>query len=169
MRISDILINLLIRDLRILDGIGKLSNDTSGSNIKLYGQFLNESCKIRFRWFTDKESKKMQWRDLTGPEKLRLFKKIRVSSLFPYGNITKFTQQGLEKLNDLTTIHFQRASNHREMDAFRQVLEKRNRLEKLEDDGYARSKEVQRCSSCKGQSHNKRTCASRSEEISRGN
>jgi len=30
-----------------------------------------------------------------------------------YGNLAKFNQQGLEKLNDLTTIHFQHASNHR--------------------------------------------------------
>ena len=33
----------------------------------------------------------------------------------------------------------------------------RNRLEKLEDDGYVHSKEVQRCSSCKCQGHKKRT------------
>ena len=43
-----------------------------------------------------------------------------------YGNITMFTQQGLEKLNDITTIHFQRSSNYREMEALVQVLEKQN-------------------------------------------
>jgi len=32
--------------------------------------------------------------------------------LDPYGILTKFNQQGLEKLNDLTTIYFQHASNH---------------------------------------------------------
>ena len=31
-----------------------------------------------------------------------------------YGNISMFTQQGLEKLNDLTTKHFLRSTNHRE-------------------------------------------------------
>ena len=41
-----------------------------------------------------------------------------------YGNISKFSQQGLEKLNDLTTIHFQHASNHREQEALKQLLEK---------------------------------------------
>jgi len=43
-----------------------------------------------------------------------------------------FNQQGLEKLNNLTTKHFQRASNHQEYNALKQVLEKRNRLELLE-------------------------------------
>ena len=41
------------------------------------------------------------------------------------GNVVMFSQQGLEKLNDLTTKHFQRASNQREYDALKQVLEKR--------------------------------------------
>ena len=41
-----------------------------------------------------------------------------------YGN-TGFTQQGLEKLNDLTTIFFQHASNHHEQEALKQILEER--------------------------------------------
>ena len=57
-----------------------------------------------------------------------------------------FSQQGLEKLNDLTTKHFQHASNHREYDALKQVLEKQNRLELLEDAGSQRIKRVQTCS-----------------------
>ena len=40
----------------------------------------------------------------------------------------------------LTTKHYQRATNHQ---GYEQVLEKRNRLEQLEDDGYQRSKQVQ--------------------------
>ena len=52
-----------------------------------------------------------------------------------HGNISKFTQQGLEKLNDL---HFWRSTNHRDEQALKQVMEKRNRLEELEDAGYKR-------------------------------
>ena len=59
------------------------------------------------------------------------------------GNVVMFSQQGLEKLNDLTTKHFQCASNQREYDALKQVLEKRNRLELLEDTGSQRTKRVQ--------------------------
>ena len=39
-----------------------------------------------------------------------------------YGNIGMFSQQGLKKLNDITTVHFQHLTNHRE-----QLLGKRNR------------------------------------------
>lgn len=44
-----------------------------GSNLKVYEQFLNNTCKIRFQWYVDKDSKKLTWRDLTGPEKIKLF------------------------------------------------------------------------------------------------
>ena len=179
LRVGDILINLLIRDIRILDGIESSTSSNNSTlstkNTDVYVEFLNSECKIRFRWYTNKESKKTTWRDLTGPEKVRLFTKIDISTLFPeltkrnelkvlwddfyelikiigkpecdiadfelrskawvklfttvyqnkdvtpymhalamhvpefmklYGSIMLFTQQGLEKLNDITTIHF---------------------------------------------------------------
>ena len=41
-----------------------------------------------------------------------------------YGNIGQFTQQGLEKLNDLTTIFSAHImSNHHEHEALKQILE----------------------------------------------
>ena len=165
--------------------------------------------------------------DLTGPEKVRLFKNINIPSLFPtlsnkeklqslwvtffklintineehcnpdeidvktkdwvnlftsvyqskdvtpymhafamhtsefvrlHGNIIRFTQQGLEKLNDLTTKNFQRSTNHRNLSSLRQILEKRNRIELLEDNGYERKINRQVCSICKLPGHNKKTC-----------
>ena len=78
LRISDVLINLLIRDLRIFDGIEKVTNAdavrANGTMVNTYKEFLNVSCKIRFQFYVEKESKKLTWRDLTGPEKNRLFK-----------------------------------------------------------------------------------------------
>ena len=47
------LINLLIRYLRTADGI----NSDGDKYIKIYEQFLNDKCKIRFHWNTDKTSK----------------------------------------------------------------------------------------------------------------
>ena len=41
----------------------------------IYQDFLNDECKIHFRFCTDKETKAVKWRDLTGPEKKRLFEK----------------------------------------------------------------------------------------------
>ena len=58
LRISDVLINLLIRDLRILEKATSL-DEANKTNIKAYKTFLNESCKIRFQWYFEKEAKKL--------------------------------------------------------------------------------------------------------------
>ena len=75
-----------------------------------------------------------------------------------YGNIAIFTQEGLEKLNDITTKHYQCSTNHRDKEALKQVLEKRNRIEDLEDSGYARKKGKTACSGCGATGHNRRSC-----------
>ena len=69
-RIADVPINLLIQDLRIVDGIDKATgadlDKTNATNIKAYAQFLNGPCKkIHFRWYVDKDTKKLKLRDLT--------------------------------------------------------------------------------------------------------
>ena len=48
---------------------------------KIYEKHLNDTCKIHFKWGEDK--KEITYRDLTGPEKLRLFKNTDISQLFP--------------------------------------------------------------------------------------
>ena len=80
LRVTDVLINLLIRDLRRLDA---LKNSKSNLNIDKYITFLKEKCKISFHIYHDKESKELKWRDLTGPEKIRLFEKVDLEPLFP--------------------------------------------------------------------------------------
>ena len=45
-----------------------------------------------------------------------------------HGDINNYNQQGLEKLNDLTTTHFFRNTN-RKQNYIKQMMEKRNRLE----------------------------------------
>ena len=178
------------------------------------------------------KNRKLKWRDLIGPEKIRLFHNIDHPSLFPvlqnrhelkvlwsqffnlinilgksecdidaeefkerasgwvklfvslyqtkdvtpymhafsmhvpeflhlHGNITMFTQQGLEKLNDLTTKYFQQGTNHHDEEALRQISERSNRLEALQDDGYDHPKRSSKCSICRQEGHNKRSCASR--------
>ena len=84
LRISDVLINLLIQDLRRQDGIAKATLDREKhSNVVSYETFLNTVCKIHFRWYTSQETKQLQWRDLTGPEKIRLFNNIDIPKHFP--------------------------------------------------------------------------------------
>ena len=231
LKIADILINLLIRDIRILDGIhAKTCSDSDKSkarNLIAYESFVNEVCKVRFNFRIDKDTKKLNWRDLTGPEKVKLFSNISIPQLLPslekrtelqklwanfyhlvkylsktecnsvyfdkeakdwvnlftsiyqtkdvtpyihcfamhisefislYGSIAMFTQQGLEKLNDLTTIYFQHFTNHHGQDALRQILEKRNHIEQMEIEGHQRVVRKQKCSRCHKTDHNKRTC-----------
>ena len=81
LRVSDVLINLLILDLRTHDAVKKLTKEQS--MFEIYIKFLNETCKISFHTYTDKHSKNLKWRDLTGPEKLKLFKNINMIQLFP--------------------------------------------------------------------------------------
>ena len=230
LRVSDLLINLLIQELRRQDGITRAVFDrTKHVNATAYENFLNEVCKIRFHWYTCKETKQMKWRDLSGPEKITLFKNIDIPKFFPavpngaliqdiwkefwrlfreleehtnpselqseiknwvrkflrvyqtknitpyvhafafhvpefterYGSICKFSQQGLEKLNDITTQHYLRSTNHHNTDALKQVMEKRNRLEQLCDEGYRRTPRLHHCRSCGEAGHTSRNCPSR--------
>ena len=77
LRISDTLTDLLIRDLVIND-------DSEKTNyLEAYKTFLNEECNICFKWAESKGKKELKYQDLTGPEKIRLFTKISIPSLFP--------------------------------------------------------------------------------------
>ena len=76
-----------------------------------------------------------------------------------HGSILLFTQQGLEKLNDVVTKNFFRSSCHRD-EALKQLIEKQNRIEHLNDAGKKRAKlyEVE-CSNCSKHGHNQLTCS----------
>ena len=234
LRIADVLINLLITALRRLDGIeqsvSKLDRKKQ-THIAKYEAFLNEVCKIPFKFELSKDNaKKLQWRDLTGPEKLRLFTLVKIPDLFPdlphkdrvqklwmdfkvlydktsdahtdplsfkveakswitmylsvyqtkhvtpyihafvmhvweflqlYGSLEAFSQQALEKLNDLTTLRYLCSTNHKEQEALQQLLQKHNRLERMEDDGVKRRKRKCTCSTCGEIGHDKRACPTR--------
>ena len=69
-----------------MDGIEKLKNNefnqSATQQLDTYITYLNESCKIPFHMYTDKDSRILKWRDLTDPEKLKLFKAIKIPELF---------------------------------------------------------------------------------------
>jgi len=73
-------------------------------------------------------------------------------------SVFSLSKLGLEKLNEITTLFYQHASNHKEQESLLQVLEKQNRKEELEANGYQRELREQRCTKCKEIGHNKRTC-----------
>ena len=74
LRITDVLFDLLISDIRRHDEVTKTSSD--GQPTKYLEQlefFINDTCKISFKFSVDKETKKLKWRDLMGPEKRVFF------------------------------------------------------------------------------------------------
>ena len=52
-------------------------------NVIKYEKFISETYKVAFRFFVDKDAKKLKWRDLTGPDKLKVFNSINIPDLFP--------------------------------------------------------------------------------------
>ena len=237
LHITDVLINLLILELRRLDSIKRVNSRSKECTLtEKYEKYLNEQCKVSFHFYSDHDSKKLKWRDLTGPEKYKVFNKIKISELFPclpeadkiqdiwsnflkinevlkssedfdsekitslsddvtdwltlflsvyqtkhvtpyihllvhhipeflslHGNLAPYSQQGLEKKNNIITKDYFKSTNHHHLDALKQILQKLNRLEILEDNQYARSKCTHVCSTCKEQGHNVRTCPKKSQ------
>ena len=88
LRISDNLIELLIRELRRKDAIDKVSTFSNGfcqnryRHMAGYEKFVKE-FGINFEWKINKDTEKLEYRDLTGPEKLLLFQHINFHLLLP--------------------------------------------------------------------------------------
>ena len=205
LRISDVLIDLLIRELRRSDAIEKKKTFSDSfprdkhKHMASYEEFV-KSIGISLNFRINKESKKLEYRDLTGPEKLKLFQNINIPTLLPrcrqnkeiqvmwqkfmefigdlkldftseddilqlqgdvkswfglflnvyqakdvtpcmhaphchvpeflslYQNIAHYTQQGLEKYNDRASKDVFRSTNHKEIDALKQLFLKTNRI-----------------------------------------
>jgi len=51
--------------------------------------------------YADKESKQLKWRDLTGPEKMKLFQSIKIPELFPKLPNKQKVQQLWKDLEDI--------------------------------------------------------------------
>ena len=93
LRISDNLIELLIRELRRQDAIDKVNTFSNGFCRTKYRHMAGyetyvKSLGISFEWKIDKDTKKLEYRDLTGPEKLLLIQNINFKSLLPNCRVT---------------------------------------------------------------------------------
>ena len=76
-----------------------------------------------------------------------------------HGSVLPFTQQGLEKYNDVMTKQYFRATCHRDTQALRQILEKQNRIEYLRDRDAKKPKCFEtKCSNCHQPGHKRLTC-----------
>jgi len=65
LRVCDVLINLLITELRRLDGLDKIKGRkldyAKVTHIAKYEKFLNQNCKVSFHFYIDRESKVLKW------------------------------------------------------------------------------------------------------------
>ena len=88
LRISDNLFELLIRELKRQDAIDKVKTFPCGFNREKYKHmagyehFLRQTG-ISFEWRVEPNTKKLEYRDLTGPEKLRVNQNINIQALLP--------------------------------------------------------------------------------------
>ena len=71
---------------------------------------LMNKCKIPFRFYVCKDTNKLKWCDLTGPEKHRLFKNIDLPQRFP-------SIPNIEKIMDIWT-NFHRLNSQLSSDSF---------------------------------------------------
>ena len=118
----DVLINLLIRELRRLDALKK---DKSNLNIDKYITYLNEQCKISFHMYSDKVSKELKWRDLTGPETIKLFEKIDLKQLFSdMPNVTAVQNIWKQFYNIYKVIQSNKPATTKVLEGLRTCVEK---------------------------------------------
>ena len=236
LRVADTLVDLLIGSLRTLDRVNQSLRVRSLDGLTHLATFessLKRMGIVGYSFWIGKDSQRLKWRSLTGPEKLIVFSKINIPELFPdlehrdviqslwrdlvevnrllsarpeevttehvvlferkskafvdkfvqlypskhvtpymhcmmqhvtefmvtHGSILPFTQQGLEKYNDLMTKDYFRSTSHRGEQCLVQILQKQNRTEHLESLGAKRRKRHEiTCHNCKQMGHNKLTC-----------
>lgn len=235
LRISDVLIERLIRELKRQDCLEKTNTFSNGFNHEKYAHLAGYETFLRklginFEWKVNKDTKKLEYRDLTGPEKLILIQNIDFEHLLPnytktkemkviwsgfmeiigdlkldytteesinqleekfkkwpenflaiyqgkdvtpymhalyahvpefvrlYSNISQFNQQGMEKYNDIVSKNYFRSSNHRRIEALKQLMLKKMRIQFLEGKGYEREKHSYTCGNCGTQGHTIKTC-----------
>lgn len=235
LRIGNNLLNFLIVECRRADGINMdhrftVINREKWTHMALLETFITETCKVPFNWQIQRDTTKLEWRELRGPELKRLFKEIKVATLLPqctksqriqtvwdsfyeiytllhndsftgeeidlveakidewfvefrklfaaahvtpyihilkwhvpemlrrHGTISMFTQEGLEKLNDKSTVNFFASTNRHGTQALKQLLLKAKRVEYYDDHGFTREKAPRFCSHCNVQGHYKLTC-----------
>ena len=71
-------------------------------------------------------------------------------------------ERAINKMNDDVTKFYFRSTNHHDEASLKQILQKLNRLEELEDNGYGHLKLLHICRICRQSGHSARTCELRS-------
>ena len=69
-----------------------------------------------------------------------------------------FNQQGLEKYNDQCSKDYFRSTNHKGVEALRQMMLKKNRMQLMQVSYIDRTRRKYICSNCSGVGHSVKTC-----------
>ena len=86
LRVSDVLIDLLISELRTLDKINQTTKLKSLDNLTHLATFEKSVKDLGisgFSFWIGRESRKLKWRTFTGPEKLKILSSLDLVTLFP--------------------------------------------------------------------------------------
>lgn len=108
LRVSDTLTDLLIRRMLILDSVDKVKawkkiDRTKCTYLSRFENMVKELGISSYTFWVGRDSKKLKWRTLTGPEKLKLFNGIDMTKLFPPGHELILPLQKLWK--DFLMLH----------------------------------------------------------------
>ena len=94
LRVSDVLINLLVVELKRQDGIDRAKKMTAFdperfSHVHAFQLFVSSLSIPDFNFYVDKSSKELKCRSLTGPEKLKVLRHICIVGLLPRFEVTE--------------------------------------------------------------------------------
>lgn len=109
LRTSDVLIDLLIVELRrqdAIENVKKFSNPDLSKyrHIQCYQTFVSSLGIPGFEFYVGRSSKELKCRSLTGPEKLKLFRNINIQTLLP--NFSPVLSQKIQHLwNELLSLN----------------------------------------------------------------
>lgn len=87
LRISDTLFNLLVKDCSLADNFDMKAiskfDVSAYKHMNSLQHFLNEKCNVKFTFLWVAETKKLTWRDLVGPEKIKMFENFNLAQIIP--------------------------------------------------------------------------------------
>jgi hypothetical protein len=108
LRVSDTLFNLLVKDCSLADkfDMGAISkfDVSSYKHMNSLQHFLNEKCNVRFTFLWVAETKKLTWRDLVGPEKIKLFENFNLAEIIPGHENFKNVEKIWNEFYELMTL-----------------------------------------------------------------
>ena len=160
--------NIKIKELLLQDKDAEQLHSVSSTFLNLYSKLGNtfladqvERCEQKIQKWTQDFLQLFQTRDVT--PYMHAFWCHIPQFLHLYGNISN--QQGVEKCNEQMSKDYFRSTNHQTVDALRQLMLKKQRLQHLEAKGAQQIKGSYICSNCKTKGHSIKTCADQCSSV----